>query len=174
MRPKRRTDAGGGPGGRLTTRLLPLLGFSRAKAMPVGTGDKWALRSRMPTRERVGESRRDEGDNRKLKVTSSRRLRDCRLTWIVSPSSTHFHFPALNVFGNDCVFTYFSFKSLSPPKSKSPTCLAHHYILDTAHSAHRHGVSHVSEQPERFWEQLCFFLAPFIRCFLFMLLIVLT
>lgn len=66
MRPKRTTDAGGGAGGRLTTRLLPLLGFSTAKAMPVGTGDKWALRNRMPTRESVGESRRDEGDNRKL------------------------------------------------------------------------------------------------------------
>ena len=43
VRPKRKTNAGSGveekSPGYLTTCLLPPLEFSRAKAMPVGTGD---------------------------------------------------------------------------------------------------------------------------------------
>lgn len=80
------------------------------------------------------------------------------LKWIFSPPSTCFQFPALNIFGNEFVCLFASLLNhCLPPKVR-----VQHVLITTKssthHSSERHGVSHVSEQSERSWEQLCFLL----------------
>ena len=125
-RPKKKTNAGSGVEEKalgtwlvICCHLWSLVGLKRC--LWVQGTRALRLRSLMPIQER------DEGDSERLKVTPSQRLPyplfEVDLLFpqhsLSIPSTEH-------LWKWFCMFTCFLFKSLSPPKSKSPACLAHH------------------------------------------------
>lgn len=156
--------------------------------MPLGAGEKWALRSLMPTWDKVGRRRKEEVDNGRLKVTPQRLWPS---VWSGSPLPHHQSptFASLALKSLEInLYVYllicFPFKWLSPfpflpteyslHERKRLTCFtAKPSPLCKQHSLTRSQPC-VSEQPEReILGVATFFLAPFIRCFLFIFLIVL-